>query len=251
MTSLFLIGIGTGNPEHISLEGVRRLNEADLILLPQKGETKSDLADLRVEICDAVLTSPHPPIIPFTMPTRQQDIPYLDAVSLWHQQIAVLWQDAIESQPVRPQKIAMLIWGDPGLYDSALRISEKLTPLPDVTVVPGITSLQALCAAHKIPMNGLASAFQVMTGRLLRESGFPSEVDRAFVMLDGSCSFQGLEPEPFHIYWGAYLGMANQILCSGPVAETAQTIIRMRAEARAQHGWIMDSYLLVRRGASS
>lgn len=48
------------------------------------------------------------------------------------------------------------------------------------------------------------------------------------------------------IWWGAYVGMSNQMLLSGPLAQVSETIVAARAEARARHGWIMDIYLLRR-----
>ncbi|MCA3862067.1 MAG: hypothetical protein IOB81_25890, partial [Burkholderia sp.] len=47
-------------------------------------------------------------------------------------------------------RLALLVWGDPALYDSSLRIAERLQAggLPlRVRVVPGLTSLQLLTAA--------------------------------------------------------------------------------------------------------
>ena len=38
---LVLIGIGTGNPEHMTVQGIRELNAADLVLLPRKGAANS------------------------------------------------------------------------------------------------------------------------------------------------------------------------------------------------------------------
>ena len=52
-----------------------------------------------------------------------------------------------------------MVWGDPSLYDSTLRIAERLDPIPSVKVVPGITSIQALAAAHQIPINDLGHLF--------------------------------------------------------------------------------------------
>ena len=37
MTTLWLIGIGTGNPDHVTGQAIRALNGADLILIPKKG----------------------------------------------------------------------------------------------------------------------------------------------------------------------------------------------------------------------
>ena len=43
MVELFLVGIGTGNPEHITIQAKRAIAEADIILIPYKGSEKSDL----------------------------------------------------------------------------------------------------------------------------------------------------------------------------------------------------------------
>ena len=47
MIDLFLVGIGMGNPDHLTAQAVGALRSADLILIPEKGDKKSDLADLR------------------------------------------------------------------------------------------------------------------------------------------------------------------------------------------------------------
>jgi precorrin-6A synthase len=113
--------------------------------------------------------------------------------------------------------------------------------------VPGITSIQALCAAHALPLNEIGEPFLVTTGRRLREGGWPIGVDTVVVMLDGGTAFQSLDPEDLHIHWGAYLGMQDQIIMSGALAEFGPRIVAARQDARARHGWIMDSYILKRR----
>ena len=70
-------------------------------------------------------------------------------------------------------------------------------------------------------------------------------------MLDAGGAFQSLEPEGIHIWWGAYVGMAEQILIQGPLAQVAETIRTTRAKARADHGWIMDIYLMRRNAQPS
>ena len=60
MVTLTLVGIGTGNPDHLTLQAIRALNAADLILIPRKGEGKADLAELRQTICSEVVTNPTP-----------------------------------------------------------------------------------------------------------------------------------------------------------------------------------------------
>ena len=53
---LVLIGIGTGNPDHLTLQAAAALNAADLIVIPRKGPDKSDLAEVRHLILSRVLT---------------------------------------------------------------------------------------------------------------------------------------------------------------------------------------------------
>lgn len=244
---LFLVGIGTGNPDHLTRQAEKALNGADLILIPQKGAGKEDLADLRRAIVDAVVTNPATRLAGFDLPVRDDGIAdYRERVDRWHDAIAAVWAETIAAHP-GARKVALLVWGDPSLYDSTLRIAARLSPAPKVTVVPGITSLQGLTAAHAMPLNTVGEPFTVTTGRQLRDAGFPPGVDTAAVMLDGECSFQSLPPAGLTIWWGAYVGMPEEIVLSGPLETVGPQIIATRAAARARHGWIMDIYIL-RRG---
>ena len=241
---LTLIGIGTGNPEHLTLQAIRAINAQDLILIPQKGEGKADLAELRRTICDDVLTNSQTRIVAFDLPVRDEaTADYRQRVDDWHDAIALAWQDAMATHP-SAHRVALLVWGDPSLYDSTLRIAARLNPAPQIEVIPGITSLQALTAAHAIPINEIGAPFTVTTGRRLRDDGWPPGVDTIAVMLDGTCAFQSLPPDGYHIWWGGYVGMEEQIICEGPLAEVSAQIVEMRARARENHGWIMDIYVL-------
>ncbi|WP_347265951.1 precorrin-6A synthase (deacetylating) [Paracoccus sp. (in: a-proteobacteria)] len=247
-TEIWLIGIGTGNVEHLTLQAVRALNRVDLVLVPRKGAEKSALADLRRTICAELLTTPGIVTAEFDLPRRDGDAPdYLAGVLDWHDAIAEAWKAAIEAHP-GARRVAILVWGDPSLYDSSLRIAERLRPWRKVAlhVVPGIMSPQVLAAAHRIPLNELGAPFQVTTGRCLREQGWPQGVDTLVVMLDGGCAFTTLDPKGVSIWWGACLGMPEQIIDSGPLAEAGPRILAARQAARARLGWIMDIYLLRR-----
>lgn len=249
MIDLVLIGIGTGNPDHLTLQAIRALNAADLILIPRKGEAKADLAELRRSICADVLTNPATRIAEFDLPKRDAGNPdYLAGVDDWHDAIAAVWHRTIVEGVGKDGRVALLVWGDPSLYDSTLRIAGRVAAdLPlKVTVIPGITSLQVLTAAHAIPINTLGAPFIVTTGRRLRDEGWPPGVDTVAVMLDGECSFRAIPPDGVTIWWGAYVGMAEELLLSGSLADTADKIVETRARARADHGWIMDIYILRR-----
>ncbi|GAA6164765.1 precorrin-6A synthase (deacetylating) [Pelagimonas sp. KU-00592-HH] len=250
MIDLSLVGIGSGNPEHLTLQAIRVLENADVILLPRKGDEKTELADLRRMIAADILKT-SPKIVEFDYPVRDAKTPrYLDGVNTWHDALATIWGDLIREHVVNGGKVALMVWGDPSLYDSTLRIADRLLAQGfdiAVNVVPGITSLQMLTAAHAIPLNSLGAPVQITTGRRLRDHGWPDGVDTIAVMLDGECSFQSIEDAGYHIWWGAYVGMPDQILLDGPLAEVSEKIVQTRASARERHGWIMDIYL-IRKG---
>lgn len=252
MIQLSLIGIGTGNPDHVTREAQAAMDAADLILIPLKGEDKADLAGLRLRICRACVTNPATRIETFALPIRDPANPdYLARVSDWHDAIAARWEGAIRAHLARGggPRVALLVWGDPSLYDSSLRIAARVgqrLPLA-LTVIPGITAIQMLCAAHAIPLNDLGAPVTITTGRALRRDGWPAGASTVVVMLDAGGAFAALDPAGLTIWWGAYVGMAEQILRAGPLAEVQDEILATRAAARAAQGWIMDIYLL-RRG---
>lgn len=254
MITLDLIGIGSGNPDHVTAQAAKAMNRAELILVPLKGEDKADLAGLRYRIIESCVTNPATHVQGFDLPVRDPATPdYLARVEDWHDAIALAWEAAI-----RPHlragdalNVALLVWGDPSLYDSSLRIAGRLARRLPLTlrVTPGITAIQALCAAHAIPLNGLGAPVTITTGRALRETGWPPGSDTAVVMLDAGGAFGTLDPTGISIWWGAYVGMEEEILISGPLAEVASQILETRSNARAAHGWIMDIYLMRREPA--
>ncbi|MQQ08830.1 precorrin-6A synthase (deacetylating) [Epibacterium sp. SM1979] len=247
--NLSLIGIGTGNPKHLTLEAVEALNAVDLILIPNKGAGKDDLAALRQAICAEVIRAPGPQIVEFDLPTRDEATrDYHTRVDDWHDAIAAIWWDSMTQALPAGGTVGFLVWGDPSLYDSTMRIADRLHQRGDiaVNVIPGITSIQALTAAHTEPLNQINAAVTITTGRQLRDHGWPATADTVVVMLDGQCSFQTLPPQGIQIWWTAYAGMTNEISISGPLSEVTEKITTTRARARADHGWLMDIYMLRR-----
>jgi precorrin-6A synthase len=245
MLELVIIGIGTGNPEHMTIEAIGALNAADLVLVPRKGPAKADLAELRRAICDRYLSNPATRIVEFDMPVRDDAAGYRDGVEAWHGEIAATYRGLLDGET---GTVALLVWGDPSLYDSTLRVLDRLAAGGlrfGRRVIPGISSLQVLAARHGITLNTIGGPVHVTTGRRLREA--VPDADSIAVMLDGGCAFRTVPAEAFDIYWGAYLGMDEEIAVAGPLAEVADAIAEARAAARAANGWIMDVYLLRRR----
>ncbi|RZM32796.1 MAG: precorrin-6A synthase (deacetylating), partial [Sphingomonas sp.] len=110
MIDLHLIGIGTGNPNHLTRAAIAAMNAADVILLPRKGEAKSDLIDLRRTICADVLTSTTR-VAEFDLPDRDATAPYLHGVDQWHDAIADAWRAEIVRHLPDGGRLALLVWG--------------------------------------------------------------------------------------------------------------------------------------------
>lgn len=232
-----LVGIGTGNPGHLTLDGMAALQQADTILVPRKGG-KDDLAEIRMALLERIGVTAN--VSFFDYPLRDESLPYLERVERWHDAIALRWRTAA----AEARTVALLVWGDPSFYDSTMRIALRLTTQDNIRVLPGITAVQALTAAHAIPVNTVNGRILTTTGRRLREDGWPEQAETVITVLDGECSFTALRGQDLYIWWGAFLGMPEQILDHGPLDQIADRIVATRAKARADHGWVMDTYLL-------
>jgi precorrin-6A synthase len=248
MRHIHIVGIGTGNPEHLTVQAINALNAADVILIPSKGAAKTELADVRREICQHYVTNQATRFVDYDLPSRQTaDRSYVQSVDDWHEAISATYERLFLEHLAEDQSAAFLVWGDPGLYDSTLRIIERVSARGNValdySIIPGITSIQALTASHRIPLNLVGKPVQITTGRRLAES-FPGIAETAVVMLDGEQAFSKIDDPDAYIYWGAYLGTKDEIIIAGRLADVAERILSTREQARARHGWIMDIYLL-------
>jgi len=248
MRHIHIVGIGTGNPEHLTVQAINALNATNVILVPSKGAAKTELADVRRDICQRYVTNKTTRFVDYDVPSRQiADRSYVQSVDDWHEEISATYEWLFLKHLAEDESAAFLVWGDPGLYDSTLRIIERVTargkvPL-DYSIIPGITSIQALTASHRIPLNLVGKPVQITTGRRLAES-FPGIAETAVVMLDGEQAFSKIVDPDAYIYWGAYLGTKDEIIIAGRLADVSERILATRAQARAEHGWIMDIYLL-------
>lgn len=239
---IHVIGIGAGDPDYVTAQAVAALNDTDVFFAMDKGEAKDDLVALRRLICERFISEPGYRFVEMPDPARAETGDYRRAVDQWHAARAQIWAEAIERELADGRVGAFLAWGDPSLYDSTLRILDRVAAHVDIDydVIPGVTAIQALTARHRVPLNDVGEPVLITTGRRLREQGLTGT---AVVMLDGDCAFTET-PAPTRIWWGAYLGTADELLVSGTVGEVGERIVTLRAEARERHGWIMDTYLL-------
>ena len=245
--TLRIIGIGPGNPRQITLQAIEAISDVEVFVALEKGSAKTGLLDARKEILASHANSSHR-LIEIADPPRDRTPADYDAeVRRWHAARADLIASALRDELPGGGVAAFLVWGDPALYDSTLRIVDDLSDRPDLTldveVIPGVTSASALTAAHGIVANRIGEPIHITTGRRLADT--PSGVDsNQIVMLDADLAFRQTADPDDHIWWGAYLGTADEILISGRVGDVGERIAAERAAARERVGWIMDIYLL-------
>jgi precorrin-6A synthase len=250
MRRVLIIGIGAGDPEQVTVQAIRALNQADIFFVIDKGAGKQDLVLLRQEICERYIENTSYRMVHAPDPARDRAAaPYRPAVEEWRRQRAEIYERLITSELAEGGCGAFLVWGDPALYDSTLAIIEQIagrgTVELEYEVIPGISSVQALAARHRVSLTQVGKPVHITTGRRLAE-GLPDDCDDVVVMLDAACSFSGVAEPDIQIYWGAYIGTKDEILVSGHLGDVGDEIQAVRAEARARKGWIMDTYLLRR-----
>jgi precorrin-6A synthase len=254
MRELLVIGMGPGHPDQITVQAVQALNRADVFFRIDKGDARSGLNAARDEILRRHVTEPGYRVVDIPEPPRDRSPSltadgYQGAVTDWHAARAERIAAAIDAE-LGPDGVgAFLVWGDPSVYDSMLRIVDRVLALGTVvftyTVIPGVTSVQALAAAHRIPLNRVGEPIHITPARRL-DGGLPDGLDSAVVMLDRGFTAAGFSEPGLSVFWGAYLGTSDEVLLSGPLTEVADEISATRAELRQRHGWIMDTYLVRR-----
>lgn len=237
-----VVGFGTG-PDHLTREAVRALLDTDYVLAVRKQED-DDLLRVRRAICEEFEVE----LVEVPDPQRDRDDPtdYPAAVRDWHAARVAAFADMVAA---RGGRATFLVWGDPSLYDSTLRVVEGLAAdrrLAGLTwdVVPGISAPQLLAARHRVVLHPIGAPVHVTTARRLRDT-IDEGQRNVLVMLGSEASLDLLEKLPgWTIWWGANLGSAGEELVAGPVRDVLPQVRAARARARELAGWVMDVYLL-------
>ena len=251
---VLVIGIGSGNPDHLTREAVVALNQVEVFLVADKsGAGTQDLVELRAEICRQLIDHDRYRFATVPDPERgpdrdRSDPDYRAGVVAWHRARAERYAEIIRAEVGADGTVGFLVWGDPAFYDSTIRIVEAVAASGvelAMTVVPGISSVQLLAARHRIVLNRVGQPIHITTGRRLVAEYAPALGD-VVVMLDGDLVCAALvEHHPdLEIYWGAQLGLPDEVLVRGRLTEVLTEIRERRADIRAARGWVMDTYLL-------
>jgi precorrin-6A synthase len=244
---LMVIGVGPGDPGYVTVQAIEAMNRTDVFFVPDKGAEKADLSRFRRAILDRYVPDRPFRTVEYRMPARRREGgAYEEAVADWHAAIGEIYRRLLVEHLSEAEIGAFLVWGDPTLYDSTLRILAGLRATASFELayeaIPGISSIQALAARRGAPLNEIGRAVLISSGRDL-SAGWPANVDSVAVLLNAEKALSEADGE-LEAHWGAYVGMEDEILLSGKVKDIAAEVERVRADARKRKGWIMDCLLL-------
>ncbi|PKL50560.1 MAG: precorrin-6A synthase (deacetylating) [Nitrospira bacterium HGW-Nitrospira-1] len=255
MKKIYLIGIGPGNPDYLTVQAINTMKKVDVFFLLEKdGQKGKELLDIRKEILEKYLNSGAYRVVTAKIPKRKKGSrPYVEEIKVWRQETAAVIAGLIKNKMKEGENSALLVWGDPSLYDGHLEMLQHILKRGIINfeyeVIPGITSVQVLAARHKIPLNRIGEPIVITTGRKLKEYS-TDEVINAIVLLDSCSAFKRFHGADIDIYWGGYLGTGDEILVSGKLKDIIGDIKKIRSEAKKKKGWLMDAYILRRTEGS-
>ncbi|MFJ8675130.1 precorrin-6A synthase (deacetylating) [Streptomyces sp. NPDC093589] len=245
-----VIGIGSGDPEHVTLAAVRALRTCEVFFLLDKGARASELTRLRRDLV-AEHAGPGHRVVEAADPWRDRSpaspARYQAQVVDWRHRRADVYERLIRDELEPGRTGAFLVWGDPALYDSTIDTLEEVSARGAVPftydVIPGVSSISVLAARHRTTLTRLGRPVRIAPGRQVAGAGLAEGEDVA-VMLDVGAALTAHRTEGWWMYWGAYVGTPEELLVSGPLDEVADRVLELRAAARERHGWIMDACLL-------
>jgi precorrin-2/cobalt-factor-2 C20-methyltransferase len=141
-----VVGLGPGDPELITLKGIRAIEAARVVFAPRTGEAEASRA---LRIAQPWIDESRQQVVPLTLPMTKDT-----------HRLAASWRAAAEqigstlARMDTPRAVYLLL-GDPLLYGTFTYILGELaahSPALQVEVIPGITSFAAAAARLKLPL---------------------------------------------------------------------------------------------------
>ena len=204
MKKILIIGIGAGDPEYMTIQAVNALNQVDVFFILDKGASKGKLVEFRRELCRRYIQGHNYRFVEASSPEWERSSDdYGSTIANLNRDKQNVFERLI-GDGMEDGECAFLVWGDPTLYDSTIRIVEAIanggTHAVHYEVIPGISAAQALAAKHKTTLNRIGEAVEITTGRRIAE-GFPNHVDSVVVMLDAENGYKRFAGQDIDIFW--------------------------------------------------
>ncbi|MFH1859559.1 MAG: precorrin-2 C(20)-methyltransferase [bacterium] len=163
--TLYVVGVGPGDPELLTLKAIRILERVSCICVPKGKEEGISLA---LSIVEGALNLEGKEIIPAYFPmrkTRTQEAGSRrqeENLSFDQCEMDAEWQKTIESIMERIDKgidVAFITLGDPTLYSTFFYLYDRLLELNpgiNIQIIPGVSSINTAASRAGIPL-GLAN----------------------------------------------------------------------------------------------
>jgi precorrin-2/cobalt-factor-2 C20-methyltransferase len=140
---LYVVGVGPGDPELLTLKGLRVLREVPCIFVPKGREEGSSLA---LSIASKITDLSGKEIIEAYFPMQKTRGPsgLCDLDTKWHETV-----ESVLSRLSAGIDAAFITMGDPTVYSTFCYLHERLLDLaPDIMIeiVPGVSSITASAA---------------------------------------------------------------------------------------------------------
>jgi len=153
LPELIAVGVGPGDPELITLKGLRAIQSADVIFTPLSREGDASIA---LQIATPWIDQERQRLVSLPLPMTR------DAG-----QLRPAWQAAaatIQQELTGRQRGVYLLLGDPLLYGTFSYLWRELHTTANITVkiIPGITSFAAAAAAGGVPLTMADERFVVL-----------------------------------------------------------------------------------------
>lgn len=150
---LYVIGVGPGDPELLTLKAARILREVNVLCVPKGREEGSSMA---LSIVKKAITVEEKDIIEAYFPMKK-------TLGTEHNsELQSKWQNTVDtvlSILAQGQDMAFITLGDPSIYSTFFYLYDRLLELkPDlnIEIVPGVSSINASAARANISL-GLAA----------------------------------------------------------------------------------------------
>ncbi len=154
--TLFLVGVGPGDPELLTLKAARILGTVPVISFPNKPRLNStSFAIAKSHI------NPGAELLPADIPMKADPAPAQAAYDALAAKLDKLLSAG--------KNVAYLCEGDPLFYGTAIHLIGRLASGHNVEIVPGITSLSASAATICRPLASRADVLKVLPATLENE----------------------------------------------------------------------------------
>jgi precorrin-2/cobalt-factor-2 C20-methyltransferase len=139
-TIVHSIGIGTGDPELITIKAKRLLEESDVVFVPQSNEQGKSVAR---DVVSHYIDESKMAMFYFPMNNDKDDL--FNRYSELAEKIAALYKEG--------KKISYVTMGDPTIFSTSNYLTERLNAMGvGVKHIPGINSINAASTTLGIPL---------------------------------------------------------------------------------------------------